>query len=167
MITIEFTGEDGVWAPCSSDAFFDRSEGVWTPERVRAWFAESAPPPRGLGKLLGPPMPMSLSTALPGSAMRYIVRGGLLFPRWAVFSVVDRETLDGCCPPVECRLDVTEDAIFLRFEHPGPVPLSEPLGLIRCVKRNDEFHCYADPANRFGREPERFVPASDGADGHV
>lgn len=166
-ITVEFEDEDGVWAPCSSESFWERDDDAWTPWRVRTWFIETAPPQRVLSRLLGPPMPMSLSTALPGSAMRYVVRGGLLFPKWAAMSICDQEALRRRPLPPGCQLESCDRAVFLHFVEPPPVPLTEPLGLVRCAGFHDDLHYYVDGDTRFSREPERFVGPSQGADGHL
>jgi hypothetical protein len=164
-ITVEFDGEDGVWAPTSAEMFFDRGDETWTPERVREFF--SSAPKRGLAKLFGGTAPMMLSTALPAGAMRYTVRRGLLYPAWAAMSVVDEEVLSDRALPDGCHFEIGERALYLRFDEAEPLSLAERLGLIRCTRSVDSLHWYVEGENRFKREPERYLSASEGADGHV
>jgi hypothetical protein len=165
MITIELDGE--VWAPCDPGLFFDRPDDAWTPQAAQRWFSDAVPTPRGLARLLGPRHPFSISTALGGGATRYAVRGGLLFPVWSGFSVVDEEQLHGFAPPPGGRLEKLETCIRLYVDGAPAVTLSEPLGIVRCDESGDGVHYYVRGPNRFTREPERHLPASEGADGHL
>ena len=168
-ITIEFAEEDGVWTPTDLEPFHRATDVGWTPRRVCDWFAaESTPPEKGLRRILySPPVPSMISTALGGAPMRYVVRRGLVFPRWAAFGSLDRESLIGRNAPDGCHFDVDEHVVYLRFDDPEPLSLATPLGLVRCTTSHDGLHWYVDGTNRFRREPERWLPASHGSDGHV